>query len=66
MEREPDWCIVRWYGGDLVLMVMRKYQWEPHAERFANHHKWEYVAEGIPTNEQAIEWLRKYEKLLKE
>jgi len=64
LEREPDWCIVRWHDGE--LMVKRRYQWEPQARRFANGHKWEYVAEGIPTNEQAIEWVEKYEKLLKE
>jgi hypothetical protein len=61
---DPDWCIVRWHTGE--LLVMRKYQWKPQAERFQNHAKWEYVAEGIKSNEEACEWASKYECLLKE
>ena len=64
LDRKPDWCILRWHDGE--LMVKRRYQWEPQASRFNNYHKWEYVAEDIPTNAQAIEWVRKYECLLKE
>jgi hypothetical protein len=63
-ERGPDWCIVRWHDGE--LLVYRRYQWVPQAKRFANSYKWEYVAEGIQSNEEAIDWVRKYEKLLKE
>jgi hypothetical protein len=62
MEREADWCIVRWHTGD--LMVFREYQWWAQAKNY--QHKWKYVAEGIASNEEAIEWVRKYEKLLKE
>lgn len=62
MKKKPEWCIVRWHNGELLVFL--EYQWEPQGKNYS--HKWEYVAKGIPTNEQAIEWARKYEKLLKE
>jgi hypothetical protein len=69
-EREPDWCIVKYTHqdeprvGQSELLVYRKYQWAPIAKHWSE--KWEYLVEGIQSNEQAIEWVEKYEKLLKE
>lgn len=56
-EREPDWCIVRWHDGELLLR--REYQWFAQGKYYS--HKWEYVAKGM-TEKQA----REYEKLFKE
>jgi hypothetical protein len=53
VEREPDWCIVRWHDGD--LLVMRQYQWIAQGEHY--RHKWEYVARGFKSNEDALQWV---------
>lgn len=76
-RKEDDWCIVKFkneYDHLTVkektglpqydLLVVRRYQWEPQGNNY--QYKWEYVAEGIESNELACEWVRKYEKLLKE
>lgn len=56
-ERKPDWCIVRWHNGD--LLVFREYQWWPQGKYFVE--KWKYVAKGL-TEKQAND----YSKLFKE
>lgn len=53
MEREADWCIVRWHTGD--LMVFREYQWMAQGKHYS--HKWEYVARGFKSNEDALQWV---------
>jgi hypothetical protein len=57
VEKKPDWCIVRWRDGD--LLVYRRGQWEAQGKHYP--HKWEYVAEGL-THKKAME----FKKLFKE
>lgn len=52
-EREPDWCIVRWHTGDLI--IRREYQWWPQGKYFTE--KWKYVAKGFKSNEDALQWV---------
>lgn len=55
-EQKPDWCIVRWHDGD--LMVRREYQWRAQAERFdTSMPKWKYMAKGFKSNEDALQWV---------
>ena len=53
VDRKADWCIVRWHDGD--LLVKREYQWLPQGEHY--RHKWEYVARGFKSNEDALQWV---------
>ncbi len=57
LEKKDEWCIVRWWDGD--LLVYRKYQWEAQGGHY--RHKWEYIAEGL-THKKAME----FKKLFKE
>ena len=50
-EKKDDWCIVRWWDGE--LLVFREYQWIAQAYNYA--HKWRYVASGL-TEKQAMEF----------
>ena len=54
-KRKPDWCIVRWHDGE--LMVRREYQWEAQGKWFAVNHKWAYMAKGFKSNEDALQWV---------
>jgi hypothetical protein len=53
VEREPDWCIVRWHTGDLI--IRREYQWIAQGKHYP--HKWEYMARGFKSNEDALQWV---------
>ena len=61
VDREADWCIVRYVHqeeqrkGKVELLVMRQYQWIAQGEHY--RHKWEYVARGFKSNEDALQWV---------
>jgi hypothetical protein len=70
MEREPDWCIVKYINTDTNyddegnehpperpydLLILREYQWEAQARDY--RHKWEYLARGLKSNEDALKWV---------
>ena len=58
MLDKEEWCIVRWH--DDGLFVRKVYQWEAQGDHY--RHKWEYVARGFKSNEEAL----KFVKLFKE
>jgi hypothetical protein len=53
-ENKDEWCIVRWRNPQ-GLMVFREYQWEAQGKHY--QHKWEYVARGFKSNEDALQWV---------
>lgn len=57
MLDKDEWCIVRWWDGE--LLVFCKYQWEAQGNNY--RHKWEYIAQGLDYR-KAME----FKKLFKE
>ena len=70
MSDKADWCIVRYNNADYDydddgnkihpkrpydLLIFREYQWEPQGKHYP--HKWEYLAKGFKSNEDALQWV---------
>ena len=68
MLDKEEWCIVRYRNTDTDydnagneippkrpydLLIRRRYQWEASP---TSRHKWEYVATGLKSNEEALKW----------
>jgi len=69
--RKRVWVFYRWMYTTLnknwIYLVSSKVSFQLNVVQMKKDgHPYEILAEGIPTNEQAIEWIEKYEKLLKE
>lgn len=75
MLDEEEWCIVKYRNTDTNydnkgneippkrpydLLIRKMYQWEAQGKHYS--HKWEMVARGFKSNEEAL----KYVKLFKE
>lgn len=65
-KNKDEWCIVRFRNSDpdrktdTDVLIFKVYQWE--AQAYAYDHKWEYLARGFKSNEEAL----KFVKLFKE
>jgi len=61
MEGEADWCIVRYVHqeeqrkGKVELLIFRECQWIAQGKHYPE--KWEYVARGFKSNEDALQWV---------
>ena len=74
MLDKEEWCIVR-YHNEWVhlepekrnkmpaneLLVRKTYQWEAQA-KFYPPYKWEYVARGFKSNEEALKFVCLYKE----
>jgi hypothetical protein len=68
MLDEEEWCIVRYRNEWLhlepekrnkmparELLIRKVYQWEAQGDHY--RHKWEYVARGFKSNEEALKYV---------
>jgi hypothetical protein len=60
MNKE-EWCIVRYVcqneprRGEVDILIRKRYQWEATGKYY--QHKWEYLATGFNSNEDALQWV---------